>query len=136
MNPLAPRALTLSALLLALGTLGLPVAATAQGLDVSGEWVLDVESPNGIGERQVTFVQDGDALTGEISGSRAAGVLTGTVDGDEVTFVAVVEMEGGSFEITYTATVTDGEMKGTVDFGSYGSGSFTGRRVKTDPSSR
>ena len=135
-KPLAPRARTLSALLLALGTLGLPPAATAQGLDVSGDWVLTVESPNGTGERQVTFVQDGDALSGEISSSRAAGELTGTVGGDEVTFVAVVEMESGPFEITYTATVMDGEMKGTVEFGSYGSGTFTGRRVKSPPSSR
>lgn len=135
-KPLAPRARTLPALLLALGTLGLPVAATAQGLDLSGEWVLTVVSPNGTGERQVTFVQDGGALSGEISSSRAAGELTGTVDGDEVTFVAVVQMEGGAFDITYTATVTGDGMEGTVDFGSYGSGSFKGRRVKSAPSSR
>ncbi len=135
-RPFAPRGRTLPALLLALGTLGLPVAATAQGLDLSGEWVLTVESPNGTGERQVTFVQDGDALSGEISSSRAAGELTGTVDGDKVTFVAVVQLEGGAFDITYTATVTGDEMEGSVDFGSYGSGSFKGRRVKPAPSSR
>ena len=127
------RACTLSALLLTLVTLGLPVEAPGQSLDVSGEWVLTVTSPNGTGERQLTLVQDGNTLSGEISSSRAAGKLSGTVDGDTVTFVAVVQMDSGPFEITYTATVTGDEMEGTVDFGSYGTGTFTGRRAKSSP---
>jgi aspartate 1-decarboxylase len=132
-KPLARRACTLSALLFALGTLALPVEAIGQSLDLSGDWVLTVTSPNGTGERQVTFVQDGNTLSGEISSSRAAGKLSGTVDDDVVTFVAVVQMDSGPFEITYTATVTGDEMEGTVDFGSYGSGTFTGRRAKSSP---
>ena len=103
---------------------------------LSGEWVLTVTSPNGTGERQVTFVQEGNTLSGEISSSRAAGKLSGTVDDDAVTFVAVVQMDGGPFEITYSATVTGDEMEGTVDFGSYGSGTFTGRRAKSSPPAR
>ena len=53
------------------------------------------------------------------------------VEGDKVTFLAVVEMESGAFEIVYEATVADGEMKGTVDFGDYGTGTFTGRRANS-----
>lgn len=135
-KPLARRALTLTSLLIALGTLGVPAQAMGQDLDLSGEWVLTVTSPNGTGERQVTFVQEGNTLSGTISSSRAAGKLSGTVDDDAVTFVAVVQMGSGPFEITYSATVTGDEMEGTVDFGSYGSGTFKGRRAKSSPPAR
>ena len=96
---------------------------------MSGTWVLTVESPNGTGQRDLTLVQDGNELSGEISSSRASGELSGTLEGNEVVFLAVVYMESGSFDITYTATVTGDEMKGTVDFGDYGSGTFTGKRI-------
>ena len=40
-------------------------------------------------------------------------------------------MDSGPFDILYRATLVDGELKnGTVDFGSYGTGTFTGRRKK------
>lgn len=130
LKPLMSRAGTLSTLFLALGALALPGQTFAQDLDLSGEWLLTVESPNGTGSRDLTLVQEGNELTGEIMSSRAGGELSGTVDGNELTFVAVVYMESGSFDITYTATVTDGVMKGTVDFGDYGSGTFTGKRKK------
>jgi hypothetical protein len=117
-------------LLLGVMVLGFPVGATAQGLDLTGDWVFTVESPNGSGERQVTFVQDGNKLSGEISSSRAAGPLSGTIDGGEVTFVAMVMMDSGPFEITYTGTVTGKEMEGKVEFGSYGVGTFKGHRVE------
>jgi hypothetical protein len=125
----APKAI----LLLAFAAGGFPGQIEAQAVELSGAWVLTVESPNGTGERQVTFIQDGDALSGEISSSRAAGLLIGTVVGDEVTFVATVMMDSGAFDITYRATVTGDEMVGTVDFGSYGRGTFTGHKVQSSP---
>lgn len=128
------RTAGLSALLLTVALFGAEGAAAQQegpkpAFDLSGAWILSVNSPNGAGSRDVTFVQQGDTLTGEISSTMAAGPLNGTVEGDKVTFVAVVFMESGAFEITYRATWVDGELKdGTVDFGDYGSGTFTGRR--------
>jgi hypothetical protein len=128
---LPSRAGTLATLLFALGVLALPAEILAQDVDLSGKWALTVESPNGTGQRELTLVQTGNELTGEIISSRADGELTGTVDGNEITFVAVVYMESGSFDITYHGTISGDEMKGTVDFGDYGSGTFTGKRVET-----
>jgi len=129
-TPHTLRIRALPVLLLTLGSLGFPHAAAAQDLVLTGDWVLTVESPNGTGERQVTFVQEGTELSGEIASSRAAGPLSGTIEGDQVTFVAMVMMDSGPFEITYTGTVTGDEMEGAVAFGSYGSGSFKGHRVE------
>lgn len=97
--------------------------------DLTGEWVLTVESPNGTGTREVEFEQDGNELGGTIASTMASGELTGTVDGTSVRFTAVVAMDTGDFEIVYRATIADGALvDGTVDFGTYGSGTFTGRR--------
>jgi hypothetical protein len=106
-----------------------PEAAAAQDVDLTGEWVFTVESPNGSGTRDVTLVQEESELTGTISSSRASGPITGTVEGDQVRFVAVVTMDTGDFEIIYEATIVgDRLVDGTVDFGDYGFGTFTGHR--------
>jgi len=116
------------ALLLALTVLP-RTAALAQDVDVTGEWILTVESPNGTGSREVTFKQEGTVLTGFISSSMAAGDLTGTVEGNVITFVAMIAMDSGAFDVVYTATLEDGMLKnGIVDFGEYGGGAFTGVR--------
>ena len=132
---LSPR-WALPLLLVTAGLFCTSSGAAAQDLDLTGEWVLTVESPNGTGERSVTFVQDGGELSGEIASSRAAGPLSGTIEGNEVSFVAMVMMESGPFEITYTGTVTGDEMSGVVEFGSYGSGTFRGHRVEPGAESR
>lgn len=126
----ALHAWALPVLLLTLGVLAVPQAATAQDIDLTGDWVFTVESPNGTGERSATFVQEGNELTGDIASSMAAGPLSGTVEGDKVVFVAIVQMDSGAFEITYEGTVADGEITGTVEFGSYGAGTFRARRAE------
>ena len=120
-----------AALLLMLGIFGSPRAAAAQDVDLTGKWEFSVDSPNGVGERSVTFLQEGAELTGDIASSRAAGPLTGTVEGNKVTFVATVQMDSGPFEITYVGTIEGDEITGSVEFGSYGAGMFTGRRVES-----
>lgn len=106
-----------------------PLAAQDEAVDLTGDWVLTVQSPNGAGTRDVTFVQEDGELTGTISSSRASGPLEGVVEGDRVEFLAVVAMDTGDFEITYMARIENGLLvDGTIDFGDYGTGTFTGRR--------
>lgn len=101
----------------------------APAADLSGDWVLTVETPNGTGTRNVTFEQEGGALSGTISSSMAAGPLVGSIVGDQVSFVATVSMSSGDFDIVYEATLRDGRLvDGIVDLGAYGSGTFTGER--------
>ena len=133
---LVSSSVALSALLLMLSLVGGPQTAAAQEVDLTGDWVLTVESPNGTGTRDVTFLQEGDELTGDIASTQAAGPLTGKVDGNKVTFIAIVMMDSGPFEITYAGTITGNEIEGTVEFGSYGGGTFTGRRVEDGGGSR
>ena len=123
-----PLRLALIATVVAL-TAALGAPAAAQDVDLSGEWVFSVQSPNGAGSRDVVFVQEDGILTGTIASSRAAGPLEGTIEGDQVEFVAVVAMETGNFEIYYSARIEDGLLvDGVIDFGDYGQGTFTGKR--------
>lgn len=122
-------------------TLALSAPAAAQddpappAADLTGEWVLTVALTNGAGSRAVEFVQDGNELTGTIASSMASGDLNGTIVGDQVSFSVVLAMETTLFEVSYQATWKDGLLvDGTVDLGSYGSGTFTGERVETDGS--
>jgi len=125
--------------LLCAGLLGLTPAlaaeAQAQEHDLTGDWEFTVQSPNGTGTRDVTFAQDGDVLLGTVASSQASGDFTGTVEGDQVTFAVNLVMNSGVFTVTYRATVTgEDEMEGTIDFGDYGQGTFTGRRSEpADP---
>lgn len=104
-------------------------SARAQVADLTGEWTFAVQSPNGPGTRSVILFQEGNQVTGTIASSRAAGELEGFVDDDVLYFVAVVDMNGSDFEITYEARIENGRLvDGVIDFGSYGSGTFTGER--------
>lgn len=101
----------------------------APAFDLTGEWIFNTMSPNGAGTRDVTFVQDGNTLTGEIASTMAAGVIEGTIEGDKIRFVAEIYMQSGPFEVIYEATYAEGTLiDGTIDFGDYGSGTFTGNR--------
>ena len=110
----------------------LTTPASAQDFDLTGEWVLTVESPNGTGTREMTLEQEGNKLTGTIASSMAVGEITGMVEENKISFVALVAMDAGMFEVAYECTFEDGEMVGgTVNFGEYGSGTFTGVRKET-----
>lgn len=102
---------------------------SAQTPDLTGEWVFTVQSPNGTGTRQATLVQEGDSITGTISSDRATGDVIGAVEDGVVTLNALLMMASGPFEVVYEAEVTEDTMTGTVDFGSYGSGTFIGRKA-------
>ena len=104
-----------------------PASTTAAGdkTDISGAWVFQVETSAGSGSPTFTFKQDGEKLTGQYKGAFGEAPLTGTVKGGKVDF----EIKGDQGTLTYTGTIEkDGSMKGTVQLGDVGSGTWTGKR--------
>ena len=93
--------------------------------DISGAWVFQVETSAGSGAPTFTFKQDGEKLTGQYKGAFGEAPLTGTVKGGKVDF----EIKGDQGTLTYTGSIEkDGTMKGTVQLGDIGSGTWTGKR--------
>ena len=106
-----------------------PAAAAGDKTDVSGAWAFQVETPAGSGTPTFTFKQDGEKLSGQYKGTFGEAPLTGTVKGNKIDFAIKVQAQGQDATINYTGTVEkDGTMKGTVNLGEIGTGTWTGKR--------
>ena len=110
---------------------GAPSAPAAPGaIDVTGAWVLQVNTDAGSGSPTVTFKQDGEKLTGQYSGQFCQSPFAGTLKGADVRFEFDMSAEGTSIHIVYAGTVDKDTMKGSVTFGDLGGGTFTGAKKK------
>src|SRR4051794_36385155 len=81
--------------------------------DASGTWKTSIETPNGTMDNTFTLKVDGAKLTGTISMGQMgeAPISEGKVDGDNVTFAVVREMNGNQFRINYSGKVAGDEIK-------------------------
>ncbi len=109
-----------------------PVASASESkstdkIDVSGNWVFQVESQAGSGNPTFTFKQEGEKLTGKYNGVFGQADLSGTVKGDQVEFSFKVsgQLDG---TVTYTGTTDGKTMKGKAKFAELGEGTFTAKR--------
>jgi hypothetical protein len=128
----ARAALTIA--LVALSIAARPATMLAQAekpLDATGKWLFTVTTEAGTGTPTVTLKQQGDSLTGHYSSQLLGEAeLKGTVKGKTVTFTLQGNVQGNSISVTYTGTLESADaMKGTVDFGGMGSGTFTAKRA-------
>lgn len=102
-------------------------AHSAQDFNVTGEWQFQVETANGSGTPTFTFKQEGEKLTGTYKGQFGEAPLTGTVKGNAISFsFKVADLDAA---LNYSGTIESKDtMKGKVDFGDLGSGTWTGKR--------
>ncbi len=109
------------------------VAAQLKAADepakVDGTWEISSEGPNGTMTQTLTLQQDGSTLKGSISGRRGETPITGSVDGNKVTFQAKRETQNGrTFVTDYSATVDGDSMKGKMHNERFGDHDFTAKR--------
>lgn len=116
--------------LLILALLSLPTVA-AQKIDLTGHWVFDVQTDAGGGNPAFTFKQEGDTLTGTYKGLFGESALTGTVSGTTVKFSFSADAQGTPITVVYEGEIVSNDsLKGKVDLGGVGQGTFTGTRQK------
>ncbi len=87
----------------------------AVAADVTGKWVAEMQGRNGQ-TRQVTFnfKADGSQLTGTVTTNRGdAQISDGKINGDEISFVQVMEFNGNQMKMTYKGKVSGNEIKFT-----------------------
>jgi len=88
--------------------LSFTLAAVSFAADVTGKWMAKVPGQNGEQETTIALKQDGDKVTGTVTGPRGERPISeGKVSGDTVTFV--VESQRG--KQTFTGTVSGSEIK-------------------------
>jgi hypothetical protein len=100
--------------------------AAAAAIDVSGIWNVSVEFSGGSGNPVFTLKQDGEKLTGHYAGALGEAEVTGTIKGRDITFGFAIA--GQSEKVTYVGTVEGDTMKGRLTLGSFGEGTFTGKK--------
>ena len=104
------------------------VAQIAAAADVTGTWIMAVETGAGSGSPTFVLVQKGEALSGSYKGMLGEAQVTGTVKGDEVTIEYKVEGQGQTLAVKYSGKTDGKTMSGKVSLGQLGEGTFTGTK--------
>ena len=106
-----------------------PASAPAQGMNITGVWGFTVETSQGSGSPTFTFKQDGENLTGTYKGQFGEAPLTGTVKGADLKFAIKINAQGQDLTLTYSGKIESKDsMKGTVQLGELGEGTWTAKR--------
>ena len=117
------------AMVLTLAVLALVVVAAQT--DVTGSWEMTFNTDQGSVSGGLTLQQDGEALSGALV--TEMGTLEfdgGTVSGNKLEWVAEVDAGGQFLEIAMSGVVDGDMITGTMDFGGYGGGDWTAKRVQ------
>jgi len=107
------------------------VAVSAQTkADVTGKWAMTVETGAGTGNPTLTLKQDGEKLTGYYSSQTFGEVdVTGSLKGSAIEFSFSADAQGTALKVVYKGTVESKDaMKGTVDLGGLGEGTWTAKK--------
>jgi hypothetical protein len=113
-----------AALLVAL--LAAPAAAQ---INLTGDWDVTIQSPQGTNTVKVTLTQDGETVSGRV---KQIGELpvTGTLTGDDLKVAFTLPIQGQSIDVVMTGKVEGPTLAGKVQFGDFGEGDWTAMRAE------
>ena len=97
---------------------------------VDGTYDITLGTPMGDRPGKLVLTSNGGSLSGSFDGPQGSQAFEdGTVDGEEVAWSATVSGQMGEMKIDFAGKVEGDEIGGTVQFGSFGSGTFKGTRT-------
>jgi hypothetical protein len=113
---------------------GLVVASPAIAGDITGKWKAEFDTQVGVQKYTYDLHADGKALTGTAHFERMgqtgdADLTEGTVDGDTISFVEMLDFQGTPVKITYEGKVAGDEIAFTRKVGELATETFTATRV-------
>jgi hypothetical protein len=115
----------LAVLFLALGSM------TALAADFNGKWTADFTTPRGAQTLTFDFHVDGTALTGKVTSARGdADIQEGKIDGDNISFVQVLNFNGNEMKIVYKGKIDGDQIKLTRQSGDRPAMDIVAKRVK------
>jgi hypothetical protein len=128
-----PREIMKTAItLLFLAALPLSVSAA----DLTGTWKAEFDTQRGLQKYNFTLKQDGTKVTGKANvdtdgEKRESDLKEGKIDGDTVTFVEPLSIQGNDIQVTFTGKVSGNEIKFTRAVGDFGTSDATAKREAT-----
>jgi hypothetical protein len=115
----------LSLLAILLFVPGLAFAQT----NVTGDWDVTIQSPQGANTVLVTFKQDGEKISGIFKSPQGELPFDGgTLTGNDLKFAFTIDVQGNSLIISMTGKVDGAAMTGKADFGGFGEGDWSAKR--------
>lgn len=90
-------------------------------VDVTGTWDAAVKSPDGETAFTLVLKQSGSQITGELKSEMGtASIEDGTVSGNSITFTVSLDIGGQNVEMSFSGTVEENTIEGTIDMGPMG----------------
>ena len=114
---------------IAAGIAGCMMSFAALAADVSGNWNLSVETPQGTRTPTMTLVQKGEEVTGSYHSQRGDMPVTGTLKGNDLKLSYTMGAGDRSMTINYEGTVAGDSITGKIVMGQMGEGKFTAKKA-------
>ena len=110
-------------------------ALPARAADVTGKWKAEFDTQVGVQKYSYDLKAEAGKLTGKASFERMgqkgeADLKDGKVNGDDISFVEMLDFQGNQVPITYTGKVVGDEIKFTRKVGDFATEEFVAKRVK------
>lgn len=113
--------------------LSLPAAPARAQTSVSGDWDVTIQSMQGTNSVRVTFKQDGEKLSGTLKSPMGELPFEGgSLVGSDLKFAFTIPIQGQSLEITMTGKVDGPSIAGKAQFGGFGEGDWTAKRIEAN----
>src|ERR1051325_815600 len=102
--------------------------------DITGTWKAEFDSQIGFQKYTFTLEQDGTNLTGKANSEvndrkREAELKEAKVDGDKVSFVEMLSLQGNDIPIRSTGTISTNELKLSREVGDFAKSEIVARRA-------
>ena len=104
-----------------------PAAASLHAANISGEWTLNFNGPQGPIDASAKFKQDGENITGTIEGPQGTIECSGTLKNTKLALQMEVDANGQSISIFLLADVDGDTLKGSFSVAEM-RGEWTGKR--------
>ena len=104
-----------------------PMQASLHAANISGEWTLNFNGPQGPIDASATFKQDGENITGTIEGPQGTIECSGTLKDTKLALQMEVDANGQSISIFLLADVDGDTLKGSFSVAEM-RGEWTGKR--------
>lgn len=93
---------------------------------IDGKWNLTIKTPMGEQTGTLTLKQEGDTLTGEMTGAAGATAIeNGKVEGEKLSWHAKVT-NPMPLTLEFEGTEEGGNLSGNVKLGAFGTSTFSG----------
>lgn len=106
-----------------------PMTSAARAANISGDWTLNFNGPQGPIDASAKFKQDGENVTGTIDGPQGVIECAGTLKDTKLALQMEVNAQGQSIQIFLLADVDGDTLTGSFSVAEM-RGEWTGKRKK------